>query len=141
MKRKTANKILVLICTVCLTGALTPFIVCGEGISDIKTDALKSPIKEKWGRDPFIKYEDRLKEKAAGDSPSLLDIKIDGIISDGKKALAIINGGFYRKDEKVNDFLIVAIDKEKVTLEKNGKRFSLGIEKFAIEKSLKGGKK
>ena len=104
-------------------------------LSDIKLDALDKPIKEKWGRDPFIRYEDKI-AKLKGktfreDMPA--GLKITGIISDGKKAVAIINGGFYRKNEKVNDFLIVDIAKDRVSLEKNGKRFYLGVEKFAMD--------
>jgi len=106
-----------------------------ESISDIKLDALDKPIKEKWGRDPFIRYEDKiakLKDKAfKEDSPA--GLRITGIISDGKKAVAIINGGFYRKNERVSNFLIVDIAKDRVSLEKNGKRFYLGVEKFAME--------
>ncbi len=106
-----------------------------EGISDIKFDALNEPIKEKWGRDPFVRYEDKtakLKGKTfREDMP--VGLKITGIISDGKKAVAIINGGFYRKNERVNNFLIVNIAKDRVSLEKNGKRFYLGVEKFAMD--------
>ncbi|MDP2276640.1 MAG: hypothetical protein Q8K51_00290 [Nitrospirota bacterium] len=98
----------------------------------MKRDALDKPMKEKWGSDPFIRYEDKiakLKDKTfRGDAPA--DLKLSGIISDGKKAVAIINSGFYRKNERVNDFLIVDIGKDKVSLEKNGKRFNLEIEKF-----------
>lgn len=106
-----------------------------QSISDIKVDALDKPIKEKWGRDPFIRYEDKI-AKLKGktfreDMPA--GLKITGIISDGKKAVAIINGGFYRKNERVNNFLIVDIAKDRVSLEKNGKRFYLGVEKFAMD--------
>ncbi|MBI3377670.1 MAG: hypothetical protein HY035_04605 [Nitrospirae bacterium] len=106
-----------------------------ESLSDIKLDALEQPIKEKWGRDPFIRYEDKiakLKGKTFRED-MLVGLKITGIISDGKKAVAIINGGFYRKNERVNDFLIVDIAKDRVSLEKNGKRFYLGVEKFALD--------
>ena len=105
------------------------------GLSDIKLDALDKPIKEKWGRDPFIRYEDKI-AKLKGktfreDMP--VGLKITGIISDGKKAVAIINGGFYRKNERVSNFLIVDIAKDRVSLEKNGKKFYLGVEKFAMD--------
>ncbi|MDP1758447.1 MAG: hypothetical protein Q8K77_01450 [Thermodesulfovibrionales bacterium] len=104
-------------------------------LSDIKFDALNEPIKEKWGRDPFVRYEDKiakLKGKTfSEDMP--VGLKITGIISDGKKAVAIINGGFYRKHERVNNFLIVDIAKDRVSLEKNGKKFYLGVEKFAMD--------
>jgi len=111
------------------------FTAYAESISDIKLEALNEPAKERWGRDPFIRYEDKtakLKGKRLReDAPP--DLRISGIISDGKKAMAIINGGFYRKKDRVNDFLIVDIAKDKVSLEKNGKRFYLGVEKFTID--------
>ena len=114
---------------------LYPEFVTAVSLSDIKLDALDKPIKEKWGRDPFVRYGDKM-AKLKGktfreDMP--VGLKITGIISDGKKAVAIINGGFYRKNERVNNFMIVDIAKDRVSLEKNGKRFYLGVEKFAME--------
>ena len=118
-----------------------------ESLSDIKLASLQAPIKvvpEKWGRDPFVRYEDKAFKKAK-EEPSkdeiLFDLKLDGIIADGKKAVAIINGGFYRKNERVNGFLIVAIGKDEVLLEKDGKRFPFGIKKFAVTGTPRGGKK
>ena len=114
---------------------LYPEFVTAVSLSDIKLDALDKPIKEKWGRDPFVRYGDKM-AKLKGktfreDMP--VGLKITGIISDGKKAVAIINGGFYRKNERVDNFLIVDIAKDRVSLEKNGKRFYLGVEKFAMD--------
>jgi|GEM_PF-1002073 len=104
-------------------------------LSDIKLEALDKPVKEKWGRDPFIRYGDKMAKLkgTAVREDALAGLKINGIISDGKKAVAIINGGFYRKNEKVDDFLIVDIGKDRVSLEKNRKRFYLGVEKFAMD--------
>jgi hypothetical protein len=132
----TGRKILLLLLVFCcLLFTVHCSLSYAENLSDIKLDALDKPIKEKWGRDPFIRYEDKiakLKGKTPGeDAP--VGLKITGIISDGKKAVAIINGGFYRKNEKINNFIIVDITKDKVSLEKNGKRFYLGVEKFAME--------
>jgi len=124
----------------CATGLILLFtfnfsLVHAESLSDIKLDALHAPVKERWGRDPFVRHEDKiakLKGKAfREDMP--VGLKITGIISDGKKAVAIINGGFYRKHERVDNFLIVNIAKDRVSLEKNGKRFYLGVEKFTID--------
>ena len=118
-----------------------------ESLSDIKLASLQAPIKvvpEKWGRDPFVRYEDKAFKKAK-EEPSkdeiLFDLKLDGIIADGKKAVAIINGGFYRKNERVNGFLIVGIGKDEVLLEKDGKKFPFGIKKFAVTGTPRGGKK
>lgn len=121
--------------------------VDAESLSDIKLASLQAPIKvapEKWGRDPFVRYEDKVFKKAneaASKEEIFLDLKLDGIIADGKKAVAIINGGFYRKNERVNGFLIVAIGKDEVLLEKDGKRFPFGIKKFAVTGTPRGGKK
>jgi len=116
-----------------------------EGLSDIKIDALRAPVKStdsRWGKDPFVRYEDRVLRKERPLEEELpLDLKVDGIISDGKKALAIINGGFYRRHERVNNFLIIDIKKDCILLEKNGTKLSLGIKKFVIESARRGGKK
>lgn len=122
---------------------IAPIECYSESFSDIKIDALNAPIKDRWGRDPFLRHEDKIFRQAKGKAAENglpPNLRLDGIISDGKKALAIINGGFYRKNEMVNSFLIVGIGKDKITLEKNGRNFSLGIEKFAIE-SVSGGQK
>ena len=133
---KSIRSILILLSVLYLVSCIMyPESVTAESISDIKLDALDKPIKEKWGRDPFIRYGDKI-AKLKGktfreDMP--VGLKITGIISDGKKAVAIINGGFYRKNERVSNFLIVDIAKDRVSLEKNGKRFYLGVEKFTID--------
>lgn len=131
----------------CMFSLFTPFYLSAEALSDIKIDALqkeiKPVIKEKWGRDPFVKYEDRISAERLQKEDLLLDIKLDGIISDGKKAMAIINGGFYRKGDRVNDFLIVGIEKDAVLLKKNGEMLPpLSINKFVVDgKPKKGGGK
>ncbi len=131
----------------CIFFLINPSSLSAEALSDIKIDALqkqiKPVIKEKWGRDPFVKYEDRISAERLQKEDLLLDIKLDGIISDGKKAMAIINGGFYRKGDRINDFMIISIEKDSVLLRKNGEILPpLGINKFAIDgKSKKGGGK
>ncbi len=112
-----------------------------ESLTDIKTDSLQKPEKEQWGRDPFIKYDDILLKDSLTSTGLSTGLKVEGIISDGKKALAIINGGFYRRNDKVDDFLIIDIEKDKIILGKEGKTFNVGIAKFAIERTPKGGDK
>lgn len=105
----------------------------GEVLSDVNLERLKKePPKERWGRDPFIKYEDRNAKGRVKTKEIPFLIKIDGIISDGKKAVVIINGGFYRKGDIINNFIIRDISKEKVLLEKDGKKYYLGMERFAL---------
>lgn len=112
-----------------------------ESLTDIKVDSLQKPVKERWGRDPFIKYDDMMFKDSLTTTGLSTGFKVEGIISDGRKALAIINGGFYRRNDKVDDFLIIDIEKDKIILGKEGKTFNVGIEKFAIERAPKGGNK
>ncbi|MBI4823949.1 MAG: hypothetical protein HY805_06955 [Nitrospirae bacterium] len=101
-------------------------------LSDIKIEELKKDKQPKWGRDPFVRYEDRFKVETAVKEEGLFMIKIGGVISNGKKAVAIINGEFYRKGDTVSGFKILDISGDKVLFERNGKKFLLGIDRFAI---------
>ncbi len=108
-----------------------------ESLSDININRLQEQTKESWGKDPFIKYKFNDEKARQETIDTFIRIKVDGIISDGEKALAIIDGGFYRVGDKIDDFVIKDISKEKVLLENNRKKYYLGIERFAI----RGGKK
>lgn len=101
-------------------------------ISDIKIEELRKTEQPKWGRDPFLRYEDRFKGEVVVKEKELFLIKIGGVISNGQKAVAIINGEFYRKGDTVSGFKIVDIAGDKVLFERNGRKFFLGIDRFAI---------
>jgi type II secretory pathway component PulC len=120
----------------CLLSTVYCLLSYAEVLSDVNLERLKKPAedrpKERWGRDPFIKYEDRNAKGRVKPREIPFLIKIDGIISDGKKAVVIINGGFYRKGDIINNFIIRDISKEKVLLEKDGKKYYLGMERFAL---------
>ncbi|MDP2168165.1 MAG: hypothetical protein Q8J64_07535 [Thermodesulfovibrionales bacterium] len=103
----------------------------GSQVSDIKLAHLRKAPESKWGRDPFIKYDDRFKRPEAL-KEQMPVIKISGIISDGGKAVAIINGEFLRKGDMVSGFKIADISGDNVLLEKNGGKFLLGIDRFAL---------
>jgi len=104
-----------------------------ESLSDVNISGLKEPAKERWGRDPFLKHEHRNGKMKEGIKEPAIQIKIAGIISDGKKSLAIINGGFYRAGDKIGDFVIKDISNERALIEGKGKKYYFGIEKFAVE--------
>lgn len=123
----------VLLLSLILNFAFLIFNSYAESLSDVNLERLKKePPKERWGRDPFIKYEDRNAKGRVKTREIPFLIKIDGIISDGKKAVVIINGGFYRKGDIINNFIIRDISKEKVLLEKDGRKYYLGMERFAL---------
>ena len=110
-------------------------------LSDIKLEELNKPAEAAWGRDPFVRYEDRYKRPVLEEEPKLPpEAKIDGIISDGTKYLVIINGGFYRAGDFIYDFKIDKITDSRVELKKGKTRLYLGIDKFAIERTPKGTK-
>jgi hypothetical protein len=104
----------------------------GESLVDIKVEQLSQPQKPRWGSDPFVRYEDRLKRPELGDSAHL-KLNLKGIISDGKRALAIINNGFYRKGDIIGDFVIGDILSDRVLLLRNGKSYTLSVEGFAVQ--------
>ena len=104
----------------------------GESLVDIKVEELSQPQKPRWGFDPFVRYEDRHKRPELSE---LAHLKLDltGIISNGEKALAIINNGFYRKGDIVGDFVIEDILSDRVLLLRNGKKIVLSVEGFAVQ--------
>jgi type II secretory pathway component PulC len=109
--------------------------VYAESLSDLNLQRLREPRKSDWGRDPFIRYGQKDEKKTEDVRP--VSVKISGIIADDRKAVAIINGNFYRVGDRVDEFRVLAISNERVLLEHKGKKYYFGIEKFALE----GGKK
>jgi len=109
--------------------------ISAESISDMNIPAIKKPARLQWGRDPFIKYGQKDEKQAEAKQPDI--IRIGGILSDGTRSVAIINGNFYRVGSSVEGYRIMDISSERVLFEKNGKKYYYGIEKFALE----GGKK
>jgi hypothetical protein len=107
----------------------------GESLSDLKTPSPQVSRKTGWGRDPFIKFGQTDDKKIKEAQPASL--KISGIISDGSRAVAIINDKFFRVGDRVDGYLITGISNEKILLEYQDKKYYFGIEKFALE----GGKK
>lgn len=103
-------------------------------LSDVKLGDLKRQPPIRWGRDPFVKYEDRFKKpgEPIDREKDLALVKISGIISDGKKALAIANGEFLRPGDMIAGFKILAVSGDKILLEKEGRKFYLGIDRFAV---------
>jgi len=106
-----------------------------ESLSDLNLKRLQEPHKPGWGRDPFIRHGKEDEKKA--EAPRPVSVKISGIIADGKKAVAIINGNFYRVGDRVDEFSVLDISNEGVLLEHKGKKYYFGIDTFALE----GGKK
>jgi hypothetical protein len=102
-----------------------------ESLVDIKVDELSSPVKPKWGRDPFVRFGDRDRSAAGNLGP--MDLRIEGIISDESRALVIINGGFYRKGDTIDGFVIDQILSDRVMLLKGDKSYILRMEGFAAE--------
>lgn len=121
-----------------LIAALAGAGFCAD-LSDLKIAALSKRLEPKWGRDPFQKFEDRHKEdsKYGGQGlereENLSVIKVNGILSGGARGLAIINNEFRRRGDVVEGFRIVDISGDRVLVEKNGKRYPIEIDRFALK--------
>lgn len=108
----------------------------GESLMDIKSDELSQPVKSKWGNDPFLRLEDRDSLQSSG-GLALPEFSLDGIMTDGRKALAIIDGGFYRKGDTLEGFIIDDILSDRVVLKKNGRSYMLQVKGFTINRPAK----
>ncbi len=106
-----------------------------ESLSDLNTERLRSPVEQKWGRDPF--QRPGAPDTAEGRGKPETPIHVDGIIMDGRRALAILNGEFYRIGDTIENYTVKDISRERVLLERDGKRYTFGISTFTRE----GGKK
>jgi hypothetical protein len=99
-----------------------------ESLVDVKVDELSKPLKPRWGKDPFMKLEDRGGPSLEDLGPT--DLVVEGIISNGDRALAIINGGFFREGDIIDEFTIKEILSDRVLLQRGGKSFTLRIQGF-----------
>ncbi len=101
------------------------------GLIDIKLEQLSQPLAPAWGTDPFIRLEDRDKKtpQEVKDHPKF---RVEGIITDGQKALAIIENGFYRRGDMLQGYVIEDILKDRVLLVRDGVSYTLLIEGFAV---------
>lgn len=102
----------------------------GESLADIKVKELSKPMESRWGKDPFIRLTDG--EGPLADREYAPEFKVGGIMTGGKKALAIIDGGFYRPGDVIGDFAIEGIFADRVTLKKDGKTYTLKIHGFTV---------
>jgi type II secretory pathway component PulC len=109
----------------------------GESLADVKLNELGKPVKSGWGKDPFVRVMEREKIPVETDSPP--GFRVEGIITGGAKALAIIDGGFYRPGDVIDGFVIEGISSERVNLKKHGKAYTLNIKGFAVTGPLKEG--
>jgi hypothetical protein len=100
----------------------------GESLVDIKVDELSKPVTPKWGTDPFMRLDDRSGRTGDGMAPK--GLVVEGIISDKDRALVIINGGFYRKGDTIESYVIDDILTDRVMLTRGGRSYTLRIAGF-----------
>jgi len=79
-----------------------------------------------WGRDPFTRNHEAIAEPSQASGPVWT---LGGILYDDQNPAAIINGRVVRIGQSIEGALLLKIDKDKVTLENNGTRFSLNLNK------------
>ena len=110
-----------------------------QTIQPITASATSAPtadrlnIQEKsnapWGRDPFRAATVRAVPRTDRPQQVQSDWKLSGILYNSSSAIAIINGKSARTGDTIDNARVVQIDKNTVTLEKNGKRFTITVAK------------
>ena len=79
----------------------------------------ESMIKDSWGRDPFF-------FTTSGMAGSGLEgLVLNGIVWDKDNPYAIINDDVVKIGDKLDDMRVVEISEKSVTLEQDGKRYTL----------------
>jgi hypothetical protein len=70
----------------------------------------------KWGKDPFLLAESKVKEQG------MEDLILNGIVSDQENPYAIINNDVVKLGDKVNDMTVIEINEKSVILEQDGQQ-------------------
>jgi len=77
---------------------------------------------EGWGRDPFLQ-EQRYLEQAK----SLDSFRVSGVSLRGSDRYALINGAIVRVGETIEGMRVLAIDKDRVRLGRDGREWTLRV--------------
>lgn len=98
-----------------------------EVISGTKLVNVEQKTRESWGRDPFKLTENP--EKPSTRPSRKLAWVLSGIMYNEQSPVAIINSQPVRQGDVVDMAQVVEIERKAVTLEHNGKRFTLTVTK------------
>ena len=91
---------------------------------------LKANLNSPWGRDPFQSRSHHTGARSAfGARPSTVAWALAGIIHNHQQPLALINNRMVGIGDRVDSATVVAIDKESVTLEYQGRQIKLKLSK------------
>ncbi len=93
-------------------------------MNDIDTDFYSSL---EWGRDPF--YRAARKNNKYAKTPECPEWILNGILHDNNSPAAVINKQIIRIGDTIDGARVMQIEKQKVTLERNGLQFDLYISK------------
>ena len=112
--------------------AATPLIV-----SSVQTPVKPTPAidveakrKEPWGDDPFrLPGHYSRRQAGAGNEPMSLTWVLAGIIYSDQSPIAFVNSHMVGVGDKVGTATVVAIDRESVTLEYQGRTITLKLNK------------
>jgi hypothetical protein len=107
--------------------------VCPEDLASPSAEARQVLAVDDHGRGYTIRKASTGRPEGAPPRGSAPDfsaqggLRLEGVMSSAGKALAIIDGGLYREGDCVEGFLITSIQRDRVTLEKGGRKASLVI--------------
>jgi len=96
-------------------------------------------LAEGWGRNPFFRTEERVKEvKALPTTPSLQEevkapsLKLEMIFTANAQRVAIVSGQSVKEGDKVGEEVVVRIDSDRVILKKDGKQRTVKLDPFSV---------
>ncbi|MCU0651870.1 MAG: hypothetical protein MUC39_02890 [Candidatus Omnitrophica bacterium] len=102
-----------------LSRAYHPLITKGQ---EVKKAQLPAPIdtETKWGRCPFSG-----KAYSATSKTEVINLKLTGIVWDESDPQALINGKVVQRFDRVGQFTVIEIYRDKVKLSQDGKYFEI----------------
>jgi len=82
-------------------------------------------VHEDWGIDPFTSIEERKRTVNSGETSKVFPLKLSGILNDGVRARAVINGKVYTSGSRISDYVIECISSDGVMLRKGNTKILL----------------
>ncbi len=97
------------------------------GEPDARLINIEDQTAKKWGLDPFRTY---LANRRGGGTPSAQrSWNVKGIVYNPANPLAFVNSKSVRVGDTVDDARVISIDKKSVTLDYQGRKFTLSVTK------------
>jgi hypothetical protein len=110
---------------------VTPFSMAPQPEIDSATAVIAQIASKSWGIDPFRSRNVHRDQPPPTAAKGGLSWVLSGIIFDESSPIAYINSRLVKIGDKVNDAKVVSIERRTVTLDLDGRRFTISLSKEA----------